>query len=318
MDLSGESVTIHVGETKFTPPNIPRRHEFKSLPYDNGSPRIIFGMMGFGDSMYMRPILRHFRGSYLRTPFPWLFSDLGVNCVKPSTPLRTQAAAIESEEYRWYMPPQDLPYQTILYRREHMDKGGIPYGIADCMGITDKPLIWDAPPLGTPWNLPPKVALIRPVCLRTEYHNAARNCDPQYIAQAADILRRRGYSIITVADLQRGAEWALQPLPVADVQLYGGELAFSRLLALVQAVTVCVGTPGWIVPACLLTGTPLYCVAGGIGGHNGPDRIAPGFDHVGFALPDNYCMCYDERHDCPKHISDFEGKFNDWLTSKNL
>src|SRR5882757_992200 len=128
----------------------------------------------------------------------------------------------------------------------------------------------------------------------------------------------RGYSIITVADLQRGAEWALQPLPVADVQLYGGELAFSRLLALVQAVTVCVGTPGWIVPACLLTGTPLYCVAGGIGGHNGPDRIAPGFDHVGFALPDNYCMCYDERHDCPKHISDFEGKFNDWLTSKNL
>lgn len=51
----------------------------------------IRGMMGLGDNIYARAFIRQYPGAYLETPWPQLYSDIDVKCVRPTTQLRTQS-----------------------------------------------------------------------------------------------------------------------------------------------------------------------------------------------------------------------------------
>lgn len=159
------------------------------------------------------------------------------------------------------------------------------------------------------------IALIRPVTVRREWLNQARNPEPAYIAQAARVLRKH-FFVVSVADLADGEEWLIGEPPEADLILHNGELSVTQILALADKASVALGGVGWIVPAAICYGTPLYVVQGGCGGHNASHIITdPSMNlrRVGWAQPDNYCMCNKMAHGCSKRISHFEENFTRWL-----
>jgi ADP-heptose:LPS heptosyltransferase len=159
--------------------------------------------------------------------------------------------------------------------------------------------------------------LLRPVTEREEWLNRARNPLPEYIAEAADILRARGFFVVLVADIDPDKEWLVGDLPASDMEILSGELGVVQLMALAQRADVVVGGSGWIVPAAIANRTPTVIVCGGQGAHNAPTKIVPPLDggSLGWVIPDRYCMCADMLHPCRKEISRFTEKFTDALMS---
>ncbi|MFV9518296.1 hypothetical protein ACNUIO_32860 [Pseudomonas aeruginosa] len=65
---------------------------------------LIRGMLGLG-RLHSIPghLLRKYPGAFLETPWPELYLDLDVKCVRPATQLRTQAKNIQ-REHDWHRP----------------------------------------------------------------------------------------------------------------------------------------------------------------------------------------------------------------------
>ena len=123
----------------------------------------------------------------------------------------------------------------------------------------------------------------------------------------------RGYRVISVADLQDGAEWVVGDLPPCDIQYHKGELPVEQLLALVQGAAAVIGGIGWFVPAALSAKVPAWIICGGQGGYNAPELITPkGQTNITFAVPDNFCRCRLKQHTCDKRISNYDAKLTEW------
>lgn len=63
----------------------------------------IRGMLGLGDNIYARAFVKKHLGAYLETPWPQLYADIDVKCVRPSTQLRTQAKNVQRQA-QWHKP----------------------------------------------------------------------------------------------------------------------------------------------------------------------------------------------------------------------
>ena len=125
-----------------------------------------------------------------------------------------------------------------------------------------------------------------------------------------------GYYVVSVADLEDGKEWALEPLPYADMQYHKGELDVKQLLALVQNASIIVGGVGWIVPAAIAAKVPAWIINGGNGGFNSKSAITDecmDLSKITFIEPDNFCKCFKPQHHCNKFISHHADKFTEWL-----
>lgn len=284
---------------------------------------LIEGMQGLGDSIYQRPLVRAAAArnvTFLETPWPELYRDLDVRFVRPDTPLRTQRRNVERQpEGRWSEVPRHVRRIRIAYGSTELARGGILRAMEEALPLDGRPFVFDLPDFGPPPLSAPDgrpLAVIRPVTVRGEWRNPARNPDPAYLAEAAAVLRDRGWYTLGVADLADRQEWAETPLPVVDREFHGGELDTPELLALIGRADLVVGGVGWIVPACLALRTPLFVVFGGNGGHNAPEKIFdPRLDlsRVAYALPERFCRCTDNRHRCDKTIGDFVRRFRHGL-----
>lgn len=267
---------------------------------------IINGMLGLGDGIYQRAFVRQLGDVHLLTPWSQLYADMPrVKCCRPNTKLRTQAINEARPGTPWHeLPPG--PQVKIHYSGE-----GIVRGMSRAFGVHPGP--FDLPDFG-PSPVEGRYVVVRPVTVRAEWRADSRNPLPEYVAQAAAYARAQGYRVISVADLADGAEWALDPLPVADVTLHKGELPVEQLLALVQGAAAVIGGIGWIVPACIAAKVPAWVVCGGQGGFNAPELIhVPGADHVRYAVPDNFCRCTQRAHQCDKRIAGHAEKFAAWF-----
>lgn len=266
---------------------------------------IIHGMLGLGDNLFQRPFIKALpKPIYLATPWPSLFSDIpGVHFIRPQTTLRTQAKNI-ARHTDWVLPPTRQPTRQIRYGAE-----GIIQGMAASFGVA--PGEFDLPPL-PPSPETGAYVVVRPATVRSEWRADTRNPDPHYISQAAWEARLRGYKVISVADLQEGAEWAIAPLPFWDKCYHHGELPVEQLLALVKGAAAVIGGIGWIVPACLAAKVPAWIICGGQGGFNAPELICPPGSTITFAVPDRFCRCKLKQHTCDKRISDYDAKLADW------
>lgn len=267
----------------------------------------VIGMLGLGDNIYQRAYINAIREPvYLQTPWPELYRDLPhVRPVRPDTKLRTQAKNLRRYNGWSVMPRGHLV--RVAYGRE-----GILPGMGRCFRTL--PAEMDLPDFG-PAPVDGPYVVVRPVTVRAEWRADTRNPLPEYIAQAAAAMRMRGFKVVSVADLSDGAEWALDPLPVADVQHHAGELQVEQLLALVQGAVAVIGGIGWIVPAAIAAKVPAWIVCGGQGGYNAPELItAPTMDltRIAFAVPDNFCRCTQREHTCDKRISDYDQRFAEW------
>ena len=278
-------------------------------------PVLIRGMYGLGDSIYQRGFVKQFPGAYLMTPWPELYADLDVKCVKPDTRLRTQAKNMVRSKMKWYPAPESAREIQISYSPCDLASGSIVTAMKDRFGVAP---VFDLPNFGkSPIRSNKPVAIVRPVTVRREWMNPARSPRPEYVNQAARILRKKGFHVVSIADIQDGQEWLVGDPPEADEYYHKGELSVTQLLAAVQNAAVVVGGVGWIVPACIAAETPLYVILGGNGGHNAPEKITDkrymNLKRVGWATPDRFCMCSNNNHQCEKTIHGFDRQFRFWL-----
>lgn len=267
----------------------------------------IQGMKGLGDNIYQRAFLKGLKHPvWLETPWPELYADLPmVRLVKPDTKLRTQAKNMRRHS-AWEQMPRGRIIQVAY------GQAGIIPGMASKFGR--QPGEFDLPDFG-PSPVAGRYVVVRPVTLRSEWRADSRNPLPEYVAQAAAEMRRRGFTVVSVADLEDGKEWALDPLPPADIRYHAGELPVEQLLALLQGAVAVIGGIGWIVPAAIAAKVPAWIVCGGQGGYNAPELItAPTMDltRIAFAVPDNFCRCTQRDHSCDKRISDYDQRLAEW------
>lgn len=266
---------------------------------------IIHGMRGLGDNLYQRAFIKALpKPLYLDTPWPEIYRDIpGVHFLRPQTNLRTQAKNI-ARHATWTMPPTRQPTRQIRYGTE-----GIIPGMIASFGVM--PGEFDLPQLPPSPETGPYV-VVRPATVRSEWRADTRNPEPAYLSIAAQEARERGYRVISVADLQDGAEWSVGPLPYADVRYHQGELPVEQLLSLVANASAVIGGIGWIVPACLAAEVPAWIICGGQGGFNSPKQICPDGSTITFAVPDNFCRCKLKQHACDKRISNYDAKLTEW------
>ena len=269
---------------------------------------LIRGMAGLGDCIYQRAFIRQLKGTvYLETPWPELYQDIPhVRCIKPTAQLRTQAKNIGRQGHWATVPPAQ---STVVVR---YGGAGIFNGMRSCFRV--QPVALDLPNFGPP-PMPAPYVLVRPVTVRSEWRADARNPKAIYVAAAAAEMRRRGYRVVSVADLAPGQEWAVEPLPPADLCFHQGELPVDQLLALLQGAAAVIGGIGWIVPAAIAAQVPAWIVCGGQGGFNHPRLITDSsqdLSRIEFALPDDFCLCTERAHSCDKRISNHDQRFADW------
>ncbi len=266
---------------------------------------LVHGMLGLGDNIYQRAVIREVGAArddvYLATAWPQLYADLPVKCVQVRTRLRTQAKNAARTDLSWHHPP-------TAARQMRWHYVGQPGSILRCLSapMRVRPRVFDLPRFPAPSREP--YIVVRPATVRSEWRAESRNPHPGYLDRAVQALRGR-FRIVSVADLQDGAEWPAEPLPYADERYHAGELSLEQLLGLVAGAAGVVGGVGWIVPAAVAYRVPLLLVFGGWGAHNGPARIFDAPMDVGqvqMALPDRFCMCSSARHACDKRIEDFD------------
>jgi hypothetical protein len=275
---------------------------------------LIHGMKGLGDNIFQRAFVKPFaakqRHVYIETPWPELYADLPVGVVKVATSLRTQAKNQSVSAASWVKAPVRPNVIRVGYGHYNLSSSSIVKIMEGIFGVSPE---FSLPPLpACPVVTDKPIAVVRPVTVRTEWRNEARNPRPEYICQAADELRERGFHVVSIADLAPGLEWLVGDAPSADTAFHAGELRVMELLALIANASICVGGVGWLLPACAAAGVPMVVVAGGQGGHNGParvtdERMQPGL--IRWVMPDNYCECGQMLHRCDKTIKQFRSKF---------
>lgn len=280
---------------------------------------LIKGMYGMGDNIYQRAFVREIKSEtvYIETPWPQIYYDLrNVRPVKIYTKLRTHSKNVDAQDAcTWYDAPNHqadikVQYQTGPYS---LGKSSILDAMRHCFGFDAK--VFDLPKFD---RLPIEVpyAVIRPVTIRREWKNTARNPNGEYLCEASKILRENGFRVILIADLKTGEEWIDGPIPESDISYLHGELTLEKVLGLIQGAALVVGGVGWVVPAAIALKVPLICIQGGQGGLNAPEKItgAPmDLSRVKWILPDNFCRCDNRAHACNKTISQFKARFEEAL-----
>lgn len=266
---------------------------------------IIHCHRGLGDNLYERAFVKMLpKPVYLDTPWPEIYAGIdGVHFIRPQTNLRTQSKNI-LRHAEWEVAPRGLPQRHPRYGAE-----GIIQGLTQTFGVM--PGAFDLPPL-PPSPETGKYVVVRPATVRSEWRADTRNPDPFYIDAACREAGRRGYRVVSVADLQEGQEWSVGQLPYARVKYHKGELPVEQLLSLVANASAVIGGIGWLVPAALSAKVPAWIICGGQGGFNAPELICPAESTITFAVPDNFCRCKLKQHNCDKRISNYDSKLATW------
>lgn len=274
----------------------------------------IYGMMGLGDNVYQRAFISAIKFPvYIETPWPEIYQGTLAMPVLPCTHLRTQMKNIKRQT-AWYTPVGVDNTVSVRYRF-----GNILDEMFKCLQIPRVAL--NLPSYGGR-PIPQRYILVRPVTIRSEWRLTAesRNPDPEYIRLASVELKKAGFTIVSVADLDGDKEWALDPLPYADITLHKGELSVTELMRYAEHADGIVGGIGWIVPVCQAYRTPAFIVCGGNGGYNCPENISDSridlaAHNIRYAVPDNFCRCTEKQHPCDKRISNYEQQLRDWITA---
>jgi hypothetical protein len=282
-------------------------------------------MQGLGDNIFQRPFIKALSREwdvFLETAWPELYSDLPVKFVNPHTRLRTQAKNAARSKVDWVPRPHGCrQVRRNSYISAFRFGRSIIAGMEESFGIKLNPDDFDLPPLPPfPIKADKPIAFVRPVTVRKEWFNAARNPEPQYIADMIEILRPTHHTVC-VADLEPYVEWLIGPDLNAEVNFIRGQLTMMEMLALLNASDIVIGSVGWIVPASIALKRNCFVILGGQGGHNAPDKILdPRLDcsRIGFAMPEKFCRCTNMRHGCNKTISNLQDQWRNYCQRHGL
>lgn len=264
-------------------------------------------MHGLGDNLYQRPFVRELarrREVYLSTPWPQLYADLPIEFSKPESPYRSQARNEASQPASVWSNAVGAPLK-IWYGRDELKERSIVQSMAIQFGTGVGTM--DLPPLPAS-PIEGEYVVVRPVTVRKEWANVARNPLPEYIHEATQAIRNRRIKVVSLADLKGGDEWLIGGPALADVRYERGELGVLEMLALVKGAKLVIGGVGWIVPAAMAGGFQALIIGGGQALHNSPQTVLGNpadYPNIRWLLPNPYCRCNRKKHTCRKVIPNF-------------
>ena len=280
------------------------------------TPIYIEGMHGLGDNLHQRAVIRHLMQSHevwLETPWPCVYHDLigdRLKLVSKGSKLRTQSKNQKRESAAYTRGRIPQRSKRIWYRPEavrlHRSVLGAMCASVDVpVGRFDLPIpeAWSqkADALLGKWKPDRPLMIYRPLVERTEWGGcAARNPDHATYAALFDVIRDR-FFVVSVADLQEGAEWIVGDHVDADVEMHRGELDFETLAALTQKAALVFSSPGFAVILAQSVGTPSVCVFGGYEAGYSFSAGAQWAPHLAIE-PVNPCDCFLHDHACDKRI----------------
>ncbi|MEO8713955.1 MAG: hypothetical protein ABI369_02985, partial [Acetobacteraceae bacterium] len=283
-------------------------------------PLLVHGMMGLGDNVHQRAIIRQLMERnevWLETVWPSLYHDLvpaGLHLISGRTELRTQRknAAREAALFSRGEPPRGcasvrISYDMALTRRV----GVLPAMMASCG--CDAATADFALPIPAAWRAkaarwlkrwkPTKPLMIyRPLIERTEWIGCpARNPDHRAYARLFDEIGHE-FFVVSVADLMPGVEWAVGTEVATDAQCHAGELDIETLAALMSEAALVFCSPGFALVLGQAVGTRMVCVFGGFEGarHHVPSALYAPFLGID---PVRVCGCFRIDHACDKTIN---------------
>jgi ADP-heptose:LPS heptosyltransferase len=279
-------------------------------------PILVVGMQGLGDCINQRPVVKAASErveTFLVTSWPQLYADCpDVKCVRSKSKLRTQAGNENRvDPALWHEQPEEiagvvrLGYNTTAGNLHEQFEMLLPLR----NGQTWR---YDLPQFLRPACAPSRPYIVtRPVTVRSEWQNEARNCRPEYLAEAVRRAREIGYTIVSVASLKDGEEWLEGEAPEADVEFLRGELSVEEILGLVRGAAATIGAAGFLPHAAQAYRVPNLTIWGGRGAFHSPESDFPVRD-IGCTtlsiVPTRHCKCYDAQHDCDKTVDGFDGK----------
>jgi hypothetical protein len=277
---------------------------------------LVRGQWGLGDNIFARAFVKELakvHTLYLETPWPEIYSDLEVRFVRGQRSLRTQLKNISRQPATRWVPAPNCAIRAVNYTGRELPGMNIPRALARCFGVGANWSAWDLPDWGLqcPINGDKPIAVIRPVTVRSEWFNSARNPLPEYVREIAARLMST-HAVVSVADCD-ASETLIGPEAPCHVKLHRGELPVRELLTLLRHADIVVGGVGWIVPASIALKVKAFIILGGHGAHNAPAVVTdPAMElrWIGFAKPRAFCQCSNMRHNCDKAIPDL---LEQWL-----
>jgi hypothetical protein len=276
----------------------------------------IVGMLGLGDGLHQRMIVRHFleRGPvWLETPWPCLYEDMaGLHLVSRRPNLRTQAKNAEREAARYDATPvpRGAPQVRVWYTPQEVRQHG---SVAQAMAAhcdvpagdfrLAVPAAWRAraAALVASFQTDKPIMLYRPLVERTEWNGCpARNPDHAAYARLFRAIRDR-YFVVSVADLVPRREWMVGEPVDADVEFHRGELDIEVLAGLASMSALVYASPGFAVVLAQAVGTPVVSVFGGYENSRSFSWGARFSPYLGID-PVQPCQCFSHHHACNKTI----------------
>ena len=272
----------------------------------------IRGMHGLGDNVHQRAIIRELTKTHatvwLETSWPQLYHDLPVQCVSRHTPLRTQTknAKRHQDSFCTHSAPVDL---SIRYSPDQVRRSGsVLMAMAETARVRGNldfrfpvPTEWVEKARSFIGDVTHPILLYRPLVERKEWGGCRnRNPDPQTYVELFNLVRR-GYYVISVADLSPGEEWVVSGSVSPDLEFHHGELHFEVLAGLFKLASLVWASPGFAIPLAQAIETP---VVGVFGGYESPrsfsfgEKFAP---HL-WITPATVCECFSHTHQCQKWI----------------
>lgn len=284
-------------------------------------PLLVHGMMGLGDNIRQRAVIRQLMTSHevwLESSWVSVYHDLiadGLKVIHKPTRLRTQAknAAREARLFSRSQPPRGVKAISVNYPPDAVRRTGSVMSAMCAVTGTDVatadfrlpiPMVWLAQAAAwiDQWNPDRPILLYRPLVDRPADWGgcAARNPDHAAYAELFRSIRDR-FFVVSIADLVPGKEWIVGERIDADAKCHAGELEFETLAALTSVSAMVFCSPGFAGVLAQAVGTPVAMTFGGY------ERSAFFFEGAKSAPvlgidPVEPCDCFSHHHACKKSI----------------
>lgn len=286
-------------------------------------PILFSGFVGYGDSIYRRPFVRHAlkmgREVYVKTAWPSAFYDMPeVRLVKLDRPKLPSAAHSRSMNHAvwkhlWTTPPPGVEEVRLIYRRQGMHKFG---SILECYarhygyeGVVMDDIAFGAPePRWTReadlWmmrqSIIKPIALVKSPAIRFRWSARARLPDPRVYQEAVNAFRAKGFRTVAFGADAPG-EWDEYAIEVDERVSWPWDHP-GILQEVVRQAKVVIGFPSFLLPLTLALqhqGTLMVW-----GGYQKRERLTHPLlrDPLYYLEPEQVCDCFKLNHDCVRRI----------------
>jgi len=310
----------------------------KPAPQKVLPPLFISGPYGFGDTLYLRSIVKSLakihRDIYIRTTLPEAFWDMeNVKFVRPNlNKLISQEEHIKyldkAKEHKWVKPPKGTAqksWESFVPSWRHKDNSpdakAIPnnprgeesttkffvneFDLVDFdFSFSVKQEWFDAAKkiVGNLDTKRKKLCIVRPPTIHKEWACYTRNPKPEYIQALVDKYKDE-YFFISVANNKAGLEWFEGgKLKGINKRYDHGELPITTLFGLIKQVDMVITAPDFFSVLAIATRTKCFCIFGGCAKPTVVFDKNMDLENFEYAAPEPFCNCMRMEHLCNKEI----------------